>query len=138
MSKPKLPSVETQTVAFIEAVRAGSRFRNSWIKFRGFEVYLRYAQTYKSGEMELGETLVIANIMVPGRYQNRGWFMHYCELCSGLVDDAVVIECVENPHLYASLLRKEAFIETKEAEFVLPKRHQRTGSGIIIKPRPIR
>lgn len=134
MRTRQLPSVETQTVAFVEAARAAGQRSASWLKFSGFRVYLRYAQTYESGEMALGETLIIANIIVPELFQKRGWFLHYCELCSGVIDDAVVIECVENPHLYASLSRRESFIETKNAEFVLLKRRPGEGSRIVISP----
>lgn len=136
MSAGRLPSVETQTVAFIEAARAAGRRCNSWLKFRGFRVYLRYEPVYTSGAMELGETLVIANVRSPECFRNRGWFLHYCELCAGLVDGAVVIECVYNARLYASLSRREAFRETMFREFVLLKRRPGEGSRIVISPPP--
>ncbi|MHB1657291.1 MAG: hypothetical protein ACYCSZ_13095 [Burkholderiales bacterium] len=128
MRERQLPSVETQTVAFVETSRKAGRRSTKQLSFRGFSVYLRYAQAYTSGEMVLGETLVIANVQVPVRFRNRGWFLHYCELCLALIEDAVVIECVNNPYLYASLSRREAFKETKISEFVLLKRHTMEGS----------
>ena len=136
MRTRQLPSVETQTVAFIEAARAAGRRCNSSLKFRGFRVYLHYEQTYESGDMVLGETLVIANVRSPECFRNRGWFLHYCELCAGLVDGAVVIECVYNARLYASLSRRPAFRETMFREFVLLKRRPGEGSRIAISPPP--
>lgn len=138
MRARQLPSVETQTVAFVEAARVAGRRSASWLKFRGFRVYLRYAKTYESGEMDLGETLIIANVEVPEPFQNRGWFLRYCELCSALVEDAVVIECVHNLDLHASLSRREAFRETKSREFVLLKRRLGEVSRIVIGPSPER
>ena len=138
MSAGRLPSVETQTVAFVEAARAARRRSASWLKFRGFRVYLRYEQAYESGDMALGETLVIANVHSPEGFRDRGWFLHYCELCAALVDGAVVIECVYNPRLYASLSRREAFRETRFREFVLLKRRPGEGSRIVIGPVPER
>lgn len=136
MSPGRLPSVETQTVAFVEAARAAGRRCNSWLKFRGFRVYLRYERTYESGDVALGETLVIANVEIPERFRNRGWFLRYCELCLALVEDAVIVECVYNPHLYASLSRREAFLETKFREFVLLKRPPDDGSRVAIRSSP--
>lgn len=138
MRARQLPSVETQTVAFVEAARAAGRRSASWLKFRGFRVYLRYAKTYESGEMELGETLIIANVEVPERFQNRSWFLRYCELCLALVEDAVVIERVLNSDLYASLSRREAFLETKSLEFVLLKGRVGEVSRNVIGPPPAR
>jgi hypothetical protein len=86
--------------------------------------------------MVLGETLVIANVRSPEHFRNRGWFLHYCELCAGLVDGAVVIECVYNARLYASLSRRPAFRETMFREFVLLKRRPGEGSRIVISPPP--
>lgn len=134
MSAGRLPSVETQTVAFVEAARAAGRRCNSWLKFRGFRVYLRYERTYESGDVTLGETLVIANVEIPERFRNRGWFLRYCELCVALVEDAVIVECVYNPHLYASLSRREAFLETKFREFVLLKQRPNERSRIAVSP----
>lgn len=42
--------------------------------------------------MELGETLAIANVEIPERFCNRGWFLRYCELCFALVEDAVIVD----------------------------------------------
>lgn len=138
MSRGRLPSVETQTVAFVEAARAARRRSAGWLKFSGFRVYLRYEPVYKSGDMELGETLVIANVRSPAYFRDRGWFLHYCELCAGLIDCAVVIECVYNPRLYASLSRRKSFRETMFREFVLLKRRPGEASRIVIGPVPER
>jgi hypothetical protein len=69
-----------------------------------------------------GEVLVIANVEVPDDLQRRGWFWTYVQMCVALIGDAIVIEEVVNPDLYAALVRSEVFVEIRERTFVINKR----------------
>lgn len=70
---PRLPSVETQTVAFVEAARTSGRpIVSDWVRWSGFTVYLRYARSHTIGQEKVGEVLVIASVTVPAHLQRRG------------------------------------------------------------------
>lgn len=117
-----LPSVETQTMAFVDAARQGSDITNRWLEFAGFAVYLRYAQSLVlTDALTVGECITLATIKVPTRYRHRGWFWRYCQLCAALVEDSVVLESVVNRALLASLRQRPAFVEFAPKHFVLRK-----------------
>jgi hypothetical protein len=118
-----LPSVETQTLAFVDAARQGGSIRNRWLEFAGFAVYLRYAQSLALTDgLVLGECITLGTLEVPARYRHRGWFWRYCQLCAALVEDGVVVESVVNRTLLASLRLRPGFVEYAPANFVLRKR----------------
>ena len=100
----RLPSVEAQTIAYFEEARASERLlMPRWLAFGGFKVYLRYwrNRTLPDGTVP-GELLVIASVTIPDRYQQRGWFWRYCQLCAALAADGVLLECVHNLELLAA------------------------------------
>lgn len=117
-----LPSLESQTVAFVDAAR-NSRHTNYALHFgwAGFRAYLRYGRNYRLYGQALGEVLVIASIEIPARYQGRGWFWRYCQLCLALVADAVVVEAVIDDDLREALARRAEFEVVNESTFVLRK-----------------
>ena len=119
--RPRLPSLETQTVAFVELARAQCKRRmvSMWLRWNGFEVYLRYSPRYIAGNVSIGEVLVIANIEVPKKYQHRGWFWHYLRLCSALTVGGIVVESVHTQYLYDALSKRQEFIEFEEKSFLL-------------------
>lgn len=118
-----LPSVETQTVAFVEDARArGWPIVSEWVGWNGFKVYLRYVREYTIKEEPIGEVLVIANIEIPARWQRRGWFWRYCQLCLALVENGIAIESAYNPWLRDALARRNPFVEWWPNQFVLVKK----------------
>ena len=123
----RLPSVEAQTIAFFEEARAAAWPPTPrWLAFGGFKVYLRYwrKRTLVDGTV-LGELLVIASVTIPDRYQQRGWFWRYCQLCAALAADGVLLECVHNLELLAAVRRHPAFREVGVRDFLLQKAHPR-------------
>lgn len=132
---PRLPSVEVQTVAFVEAARArGWPIVSEWVRWDGFKVYLRYIREHSIGEEAVGEILVIASVTVPERFQRRGWFWRYCQMCLALVEDGLAIECVYNPWLHAALARRSPFREWQPNQFVLLKSGPRDWPLKLIVP----
>lgn len=120
-SKP-LPSIEAQTVEFIERSRASKRARPARVEWAGFSVYLRYQkQTFFNGHTLHAEVLVIANVNIPPRFQRRGWFWRYCQLCAALADDGIIIECVINDDLLAALRSRTNFVEFQDKTFLFKK-----------------
>jgi len=121
----RLPSVESQTVAFFDWMRQSPEHFSGWLRFNGFKVYLRYQRDFRvSEDLVLGEVLVIANVELPARFRNRGWFWRYCQLCAALSPDGVVLEAVVNPCLRERLRQHPAFWEYRTTSFVLRKRQQ--------------
>ena len=122
-----LPSVEAQTIAYFEEARAAARPpMPRWLGFGGFKVYLRYwrNRTLVDGTV-LGELLVIASVTIPERYQRRGWFWRYCQLCAALAADDVILECVVNLELLEAVRQRPAFREVGVDNFLLQKAHPR-------------
>lgn len=121
--RPRLPSIEAQTIEFVEEsrVRPG-RSHTRWLRWQGFHIYLRYWRDYPLVDLSLREAVVIANVEIPSAYEGRGWFWRYCQLCLALTDDALVVEEVQNPHLYAAIKRKPGFVEVSEGTFVIRKK----------------
>lgn len=120
---PKLPSIETQTIAFIEESRAlPGQVQTRRLRWRGFSTYLRYWRNYPISNLVLKEALVIASVGIPQKYEGRGWFWRYCQMCLALSDDALVLEEVLHPGLYAALKKRSEFVEVVPKTFVLRKK----------------
>ena len=120
--RPRLPSVETQTVEFVEESRAlPGRSQTRRLRWNGFSLYLRYWRDYPLVDLSLREAVVIASVGIPEAYEGRGWFWRYCQLCLALSEDALVVEEVLNPHLYAAIKRRPEFVEVAPATFVIRK-----------------
>jgi hypothetical protein len=119
---PTPPSVETQTVAFVEFSRASRRgVVSKWLKWGGFNVYLRYSKDCPVAGVKRGEVLVIASIESPVRFQRRGWFWRYCQLCLALVDGGLIIESVVNEELERAISERPDFVEIMPNTYFLQK-----------------
>lgn len=136
---PMLPSLEAQTVAFVERARSsGRRHTDARLQWGGFNAYLRYWRDCNYyGEGVSGEVLVIAKVGIPLRLQRRGWFWRYCQLCSALVGDALVLEQVVNDELWAALRGHPEFEEVVPRTFVLRKKNSRDWPFKVDVPPPI-
>lgn len=118
----RLPSIESQTVAFLEWARQKPNPVATTLEWDRITIYLRYLrQGYLPRPWETSEILVIASVELPKSYQQRGWFWRYCQLCAALTKNGVAIESVQNLHLLAALRRHPAFIEYQTANFYLRK-----------------
>jgi len=124
LKRPRLPSVETQTVAFVEAARAQEERAaiSRWLHWRGFNVYLRYWRNYEVGGEVLGEVIVVASVEIPRRFRRRGWLWRYCQLCYALVEDGLIVESVLNTELRHALSRRAEFVEFLPKTYLLRKR----------------
>lgn len=121
-SKKRLPSVETQTVEFVESALGHSDISRRWLEFNGFYVFLRYCPRFTVADVVLENVLVIANVEIPEKYRNRGWFWRYCQLCAALVEGGVVAESVVNIDLRRSLTKKSGIEELQPGHFFLAKK----------------
>jgi hypothetical protein len=135
LERPRLPSIETQTLAFFEAARPLCRRRavSMWLRWKGIEVFLRYSPSYIANNVTTGEVLVIANVNVPEQYQRRGWFWNYIRLCYLLAENGVVIECVDTDYLYQALSQRPEFVEFESGSFLLTKCEKLDWPGLIYK-----
>ncbi|TVT77432.1 MAG: hypothetical protein FHP92_04475 [Denitromonas halophila] len=135
---PALPSIESQTVAFILAARALREIRPSYralLEWQGFEAYLRYHAVWQHGSLEaVQEVVTIARVDVPEAFQNRGWFMRYVQLCYEFSEGGVVIENVFNSHLLNALRRRDFVVEFEPHSFFLPRS---VPTGVLVDPSPL-
>lgn len=116
----RLPSVEAQTVAFVEYARQEREPMNAKTRWAGFSAYLRYARERRlTDSLVVGECLTIASVYIPDHLQHRGWFWRYCQMCQCLVNDALVLESVINVSLLKALGRRPEFLEFKPDSFLL-------------------
>lgn len=129
--KVVLPSLETQTLAFVaEARAADERVFARCLAWAGFRAYLRVWRDYDAAGEVLPEVLIIAQIEVPERFRGRGWFWQYCDLCAMLGFDALVIESVVNKRLRASLRARADCVEFAEHNFL----RRRAGQPLCVTP----
>ena len=116
----RLPSVESQTLDFMEFARQKGEAMSAWAQWAGFAVFLRYAPSRQlTDALAVGECLAISTIRIPERLQHRGWFWRYCQLCLCIVDDALILEGVVNPALREALRRRPECLEFHAQSFVL-------------------
>ena len=117
--------VENITERELKEVREDKNRNTFQVKYKGFDIYLRYPKDYnyfRNSELDnlnIKEFLVIANV-VNKRLKGKGWFWKYVNFCRQLVTGGVVVERAGNRRLYASLLAKEEFIRFSEYSFYIP------------------
>lgn len=93
-----LPSVELQTVEFLEVASEAARGRTAQLRYHGFRVSLEYQPELSiPGVGTFKDILVVSDVYVPPRYRRRGWFMTYLKLCWLLVDEALFVDGVYGP-----------------------------------------
>jgi hypothetical protein len=106
MTRLKLPSIELQTLAFVEAAMLRQRTVFASLEWNGFRVRLGYSPRIKfANECVLADVLLILSAEVPVRYQRRGWFTRYCQLCAMLSGGALLVHNAKLPELIHSLER---------------------------------
>lgn len=94
----KLPTIESQLLFWFEMIDHGLIDSNLWLKRAGFEVYVR--KTKRNIENKDLIMLDIANIKIPEKFRNRGWFKKFRIIAEKLNPwDGVYYDCVENDRL---------------------------------------
>lgn len=107
---PKLPSIEAQTIAFIDSCKRGSSIDRASLSYGGFYAYLRYDTRLEIAPGRiLNDMLTIANVEIPLKLQRRRWFWRYLQLCAALNDGRILVESVVNPGLRMALQRHAGF-----------------------------
>ena len=125
--------VENITERELKEVRDDKNRNTFEVRYRGFEIYLRYPKDYnyfKDSELDnlnIKDCLVIANVL-NNRLKGKGWFWEYVNFCRGLVTGGVVVEKAGNRRLYTSLLAKKEFTRFREYSFYIPSRGFPEGS----------
>jgi hypothetical protein len=121
----RIPSIEAQTMEWINLMVENDRFhsgdelpRNVWLKWKGFEVYVRWT-TWREVRGKKVLALDLANIRIPKRFRGRSWFRIYVELLRKISPtDGIVVEEVSdtlNPWMKGALNSwgfKELFTDT--------------------------
>ena len=94
----RLPSVETQLIAWIDAIERGDTGRCITLKRGGFRLYIRCTSHRIDGEDVM--MLDIANITIPEKLRGRGWFSAFRRLAERVHPwQATYYESVLNPRL---------------------------------------
>lgn len=101
----RLPSLEAQVVAWMEAADNNLVRHNLHLHRRGFKVYVRRSHRKLDGRWV--ETLDIASISILEKERGRGWFRNFRRIVETVNPwDATYYEAVLNPRLDA-YFRKE-------------------------------
>lgn len=110
MSCQPLPSLELQTMAFVESAMLRKRTQFASLEWNGFRVRLCYSPSVTvASDCTLADVLLILSAEVPLRYRQRGWLTRYCQLCAMLTGDALLVhnvQLVQLPELIRSLERR--------------------------------
>lgn len=120
----RLPSLESQLAAWIEAIEEGRVRRNVWLKRGGFQLYVRRSERI-IGQPSL-IMLDIASLSVPRRFQSRGWFKQFRRVAESLNPwDATYYEAVVNDQLDSYFRRGDALPAGENSFYVLTPRGSR-------------
>jgi hypothetical protein len=94
----RLPSVETQLVAWIDAIQRGEAGRCITLKRNGFRLYVRRSfHLIDDADLMM---LDIANVIIPEKFRGRGWFTAFRHLAECAHPwHATYYESVGNPRL---------------------------------------
>lgn len=94
-ARAHVPSVELQTVEFVQMASEASGSHAARLRCHGFRVSLEHeTELSVPGVGNLEGVLVITDVYVPVRYRRRGWFTAYLKLCWLLVDQALFVDDV--------------------------------------------
>ena len=100
------PSVEMQTIEFIEQMRTKDESGVALLQRYGFRVEVEFhTQLPCANGGMLSNVICIVDAYVPPRYRQRGWFTHYLKMCSLLTGDALIIYGLYGP-VRDALVRK--------------------------------
>jgi hypothetical protein len=101
----RLPTLETQLIAWIDAVNKDLVHRNLDLGRGSSKVYVRRSDRYLDGRLVV--TLDIARISIPEKDRGRGWFRNFRRIVEAVNPwDATYYESVLNPRL-DSYFRRE-------------------------------
>ena len=93
-----VPSVELQTVEFVQVASEAPGPHAAQLRYHGFRVSLEYEPELSvPGLGTFRDVLAITDVYVPPRHRRRGWLRTYLKLCWLLVDDALFIDEVHGP-----------------------------------------
>jgi hypothetical protein len=108
MKKPlRIPSIEMQTIAFVDEMRQRRRGGSRHLLWGGFHVYVQFVRTYRNYQVGNYENVfVLHDIDVPERYQRRGWMTYYCRLCWILSDGVFVVANFEDEQVLLGIQRR--------------------------------
>jgi hypothetical protein len=86
METQKMPSLELQTQAFYEKAKRAQRDDGYRLVWNGFQLDVGYSARFEFRTLgvTLLDVLIVADVFVPPRLRNRGWFTLYCDFCSRL------------------------------------------------------
>lgn len=106
----RIPSIELQTVAFVETVRTHPAYQNVCqeiqLSWNGFLVTLGFEPSPPAQVAgDLKNVFYIYDVDIPPRYRFRKWFTHYWRLCQQLAGGTLFILGSPPPQLRASLFR---------------------------------
>lgn len=86
------PSIELQALAFVEQAkirRRDEQFTDT--EWNDFAVELAYIPDLEIDGRRIGTVLAITDISILPRYQTSKWLLRYCEFCTLLADDALMV-----------------------------------------------
>lgn len=100
----RLPSVETQLIAWIDAIERGETGRCITLKRSGFRLYIRRTSHLIDGADVM--MLDVASVTIPEKFRGRGWFTAFRGLAERVHPwQATYYESVLNPRLRSHLER---------------------------------
>ncbi len=118
----QIPTIQTQFLGEMHVPRPRVSLIRPSLKRGGFRVQVHPAIHNLDGFGRRVHVLNIAQVVANPRYEGRGWFTGFLELCDELNPwDATYVGSVVNPHLPA-FLRRQGFIEQQGAQFYRPSK----------------
>jgi hypothetical protein len=102
----EIPSLELQTLAFVEQARAHAEVQSVHLEWNGISVCLAFwPSTEIDSSMSARNVIAIVEAVVPPELRRRGWFSRYCQFCAMLADEVLLVHTHGMPQLICSLGR---------------------------------
>lgn len=125
----KLPTIESQLLFWFELIDHGLIEGNIWLERAGFKVYVR--KTKRNIENKDLIMLDIANIEIPKKFRNRGWFKKFRIIAERLNPwDGVYYDSVKNYRL-KEYFEKENIQKEYENNFYVLKNKSNQGYNYV-------
>lgn len=101
-----IPSLELQTLMFVQSARALNLDQTVELEWNGFKVTVGYSGPRAMRGQVLKEAITLHSVFVPVKHRRKRWFTFYIEFLKILTEDAVIVTNVQGGFVMLGLARR--------------------------------
>jgi hypothetical protein len=126
-----IPSLELQTLMFVQSARALKLDQTVELEWNGFKVTVGYSGPRAMRGQVLKEAITLHSVFVPVKHRRKRWFTFYIEFLKILTEDAVIVTNVQGGFVMLGLARR-GFDCAWEETFYYRKLVEPDDSSVIV------